>query len=193
MPPSPTRRSSSTAFTSAGCRAPRARSGNTPPSTSPAFTWAELHTSKRNPRSRHTRELVHRVARDLAAAGWKLREVTTDNGSEFRPREFGNAVERLGARQRFIRAGRPNSNRCVERAQMTSLEECWRLAFARSLIPNTTALAHDLDNYLIHYNYDAPTPGASPKDTSPQTTSTGHAKPAREDDHPSHQPGVRTT
>ena len=49
-----------------------------------AFTWAELHTSERNPRSRHTRELVHRVARELAAAGWKLREVTTDNGSEFR-------------------------------------------------------------------------------------------------------------
>jgi hypothetical protein len=50
-----------------------------------AFCWAELHTSERNPRSRHTRELVHRLARELAAAGWKLREVTTDNGSEFAP------------------------------------------------------------------------------------------------------------
>ena len=37
-----------------------------------AFCWAELHTSERNPRARHTRELVHRVASELAAAGWKL-------------------------------------------------------------------------------------------------------------------------
>jgi hypothetical protein len=67
------------------------------------FCWAELHTSQRNPRSRHTRELVHRVAAELAAAGWKLREVTTDNGSEFLAKAFGATVARLGARQRFIR------------------------------------------------------------------------------------------
>jgi transposase InsO family protein len=119
-----------------------------------AYCWAELHASERNPRSRHTRELVHRVARDLAHAGWKLREVTTDNGSEFRAGEFARAVERLGARQRRIRAGRPNSNGCVERVQLTILEECWRPAFARSLVPKMTALAQDLDEYLIDYNFD---------------------------------------
>jgi transposase InsO family protein len=75
-----------------------------------AFCWAQLHASERNPRSRHTRELLHRVAAELAAAGWKLREVTTDNGSEFRAHEFRDAVERVAARHRFIRAGRPNSN-----------------------------------------------------------------------------------
>jgi transposase len=48
------------------------------------FAWAELHATPRNPRSRWTAELVHRVARELKAAGWRLREVTTDNGSEFR-------------------------------------------------------------------------------------------------------------
>jgi transposase InsO family protein len=119
-----------------------------------AFCWAELHSSERNPRSRHTRELLHRVASELAAAGWKLREVTTDNGSEFRAKDFGRDVDQLGARQRFIRAGRPNSNGCVERVQLTILEECWRPAFARSLVPKKTALAHDLDEYLIDYNYD---------------------------------------
>jgi transposase InsO family protein len=119
-----------------------------------AFCWAELHTSERNPRARHTRELVDRVARELKAAGWKLGEVTTDNGSEFRSREFGRAVERLGARQRFIRAGRPNSNGCVERVQLTILEECWRPAFARSLVPKTTALAKDLERFLDDYNFD---------------------------------------
>ena len=72
-----------------------------------AFCWAELHTSERNPRSRHPRELVHRIARELAAAGCNLAEVTTDNGSEFRARDFQGAVTALGARQRFIRAGSP--------------------------------------------------------------------------------------
>jgi transposase InsO family protein len=119
-----------------------------------AYTWAELHTSERNPRSRHARELLHRVAAALAAAGWKLQQVSTDNGSEFRAREFRTAVGALGAQQRFIRAGRPNSNGCVERVQLTILEECWRPAFARSLIPKMTALALDLQNYLFEYNYD---------------------------------------
>jgi transposase InsO family protein len=119
-----------------------------------AFCWAELHSSERNPRSRHTRELLHRVASELAAAGWNLREVTTDNGSEFRAQDFGRDVDALDARQRFIRAGRPNSNGCVERVQLTILEECWRPAFARSLVPKMTALSKDLDQYLIDYNYD---------------------------------------
>jgi transposase InsO family protein len=91
---------------------------------------------------------------ELKAAGWRLREVTTDNGSEFRSREFRAEVERLGARQRFIRAGRPNSNGCVERVQLTILEESWRPAFARSLVPKMTALAQDLDAFLADYNFD---------------------------------------
>jgi transposase InsO family protein len=119
-----------------------------------AYCWAELHTSERNPRARHTRELVDRIARELAAAGWKLSEVTTDNGSEFRARDFQAAVTALRARQRFIRAGRPNSNGCVERVQLTILEECWRPAFARSLVPKMTALSQDLTEYLQEYNYD---------------------------------------
>ncbi len=82
------------------------------------FIWAELHSSERNPRARFTAELVHRVARELRAAGWKLGQVTTDNGSEFASKEFGAAVESVGARQWRIKAGRPNSNGCVERAQL---------------------------------------------------------------------------
>lgn len=118
------------------------------------FIWAELRSSERNPRARWTAELVHRVARELASAGWRLGEVTTDNGSEFRSRRFGEAVEQLGARRFFIKAGRPNSNGCVERAQLTILEECWRPAFARSLAPKITALQRDLDEYLTEFNFD---------------------------------------
>ena len=135
---------------------------------------------------------MHRVAAELAAAGWKLGEVTTDNGSEFRAKDFGETV-RARWRQRFIRAGRPNSNGCVERVQLTILEECWRPAFARSLVPKTTALKQDLDDYLIDYNYDRAHPGASPKDACPPTSSTAHARPAPDDHDLSPQPRVRTT
>src|SRR5919201_219619 len=131
------------------------------------FAWAELHSSERNPRARHTRELLHRVAGELKAAGWRLTEVTSDNGSEFRSRTFRDAVDDLKARQRFIKAGRPNSNGCVERLQLTILEECWRPAFARSLIPKLTGLERDL------------------ADDDPRA---GH-RPARGGPRPRHRPG----
>ena len=131
------------------------------------FLWAELHASDRNPRARWTAELCHRVVRELKAAGWRLREVTTDNGSEFTSREFGAAVEAVGARQWRIKAGRPNSNGCVERAQLTILEECWRPAFARSLAPKITALRRDLDEYLEEFNFDRPHSGRLKKGRVP--------------------------
>ena len=118
------------------------------------YGWAELHATERNPRSRHRRALLHRLAHELALAGWRLVSFSTDNGSEFRAHDFGHAVEQLGARQRFIRAGRPTSNGCIERLQLTILEECWRPAFARALVPKKTALERDLDEYMTYYNTD---------------------------------------
>lgn len=91
-----------------------------------AYCWAELHTTPRNPAAKWTSQLARRVARDLAARGWRLETVMSDNGSEFRSREFGRTVTELGARQRFIHAGRPQTNGCVERVQGTILEECWK-------------------------------------------------------------------
>src|SRR5207247_11446433 len=87
----------------------------------------------------------------------------------FTSREFGAAVEAVDARQWRIKAGRPNSNGCVERAQLTILEECWRPAFARSLAPKITALRRDLDEYLDQLNYERahngpPTKGRVPAD-----------------------------
>jgi transposase InsO family protein len=119
-----------------------------------SFTWAFLRSSERNPSARYTAELAHLVASELRAAGWRLGEVTTDNGSEFRSRLFADAVEGEGATQRPIKAGRPNSNGCAERVQLTILEECWRPAFSRSLAPKITALRRDLDEYLRTYNFD---------------------------------------
>ena len=119
-----------------------------------AYTWAFLRSTHLNPSARYTAELCHLVASELKEAGWRLREVTTDNGSEFRSARFRGTVDELGARQFFIKAGRPNSNGCVERAQRTILEECWRPAFSRSLAPRITALRRDLAEYLRYYNQD---------------------------------------
>jgi transposase InsO family protein len=118
------------------------------------FAWAELHTSPRNPAARHCSTLVERVADELAAAGWRLEAVITDNGSEFRASSFTETLARLAVEQRRIRAGRPTSNGHVERLQLTILEECWRPAFARSLVPKLTALQRDLDQYLDYYDFD---------------------------------------
>ena len=119
-----------------------------------AFVWAELHVTPRNPSARWTSHLAHRVAKDLASRGWRLQAVSTDNASEFTSHEFKDAIARLKARHVFIRAGRPQSNGYVERAQGTILEECWKPAFARYLIPKYTGLRHDLDRYLRFYNTD---------------------------------------
>ena len=76
----------------------------------------------------------------------------SDNASEFRSATFQATIAGLGARHSFIRAGRPQTNGCVERVQQTILDECWKPAFARYLIPKQTGLRLDLDRYLRYYN-----------------------------------------
>jgi transposase InsO family protein len=116
-----------------------------------SYVWAHLATTPLNPSASQASLLARRVAAELAAAGWRLERVLSDNGSEFRSAEFGSAITELGARQTFIRAGRPATNGAVERAQRTILEECWRPSFARSLVPKLTGLSRDLAAYLRYY------------------------------------------
>jgi transposase InsO family protein len=117
-----------------------------------SYVWAELATTPLNPSAMRTSSLARRVAADLRAQGWRLERVLSDNGSEFRSGVFGRTVRELGARQTFIRAGRPATNGAVERVQRTILEECWRPSFARSLVPKLTGLTRDLAAYLRFYN-----------------------------------------
>jgi transposase InsO family protein len=119
-----------------------------------AFTWAELHVTPRNPDARFASRLAHRVARELREAGWRLERVSTDGGSEFRSETFTAELAGLGARRTWISPGRPQSNGFVERVQRTILEECWKPAFARYLVPKYVGLRRELVRYLEHYNYD---------------------------------------
>jgi transposase InsO family protein len=130
--------------------------------------WAELHVTPRNPSAQWTSELARRVAADLAARGWSLEAVMTDNASEFRSGEFERAVARLEARHLFIRAGRPQTNGAVERVQRTILEECWKPAFARYLIPKYTGLRLDLERYLRYYNTDRAHTGRLTRGRTPE-------------------------
>ncbi len=144
-----------------------------------AYTWAELHASARNPLARWTSALARRVAQDLASRGWSLEAVMSDNASEFRSAEFVATVERLGAEHRRIRAGRPQTNGCVERVQLTILDECWKPAFARFLIPKMTRLARDLAAYLAYRTPTAPTPAAGPREGPPSWSSAKPSVPLR--------------
>jgi transposase InsO family protein len=117
-----------------------------------AYTWATLQVTRRNPSATWTSALARQVAADLASRGWRLERVMSDNASEFRSATFQATITKLGARHSFIRAGRPQTNGCVERVQQTILDECWKPAFARYLIPKQTGLRLDLERHLRYDN-----------------------------------------
>ena len=119
-----------------------------------SYLWAALHVTPRNPSARWTSALATRVAEELAARGWRLERALTDNGSEFRNATFTAAVVAAGGHHRRIRAGRPQTNGCVERVQGTVLAECWKPSFARALVPKYTGLRLDLERYVRYYNSD---------------------------------------
>jgi transposase InsO family protein len=116
-----------------------------------SYVWAELHVTPRHPDVRFCSALARRVAKELVACGWRLERVTTDNGSEVRNHVFDETAGRLGARHTLLYPGRPQSNGCVERVQRTILEECWKPAFARFLIPKYVGLRSDPERYLRYY------------------------------------------
>ena len=141
-----------------------------------SFVWAELHTTPTNPSAKYTSLLARRVAADLAAMGWRLERVLTDNGQEFRSSAFGEALRELGAVQTRIRPGRPTSNGSVERVQRTILEECWRPSFARSLVPKLGGLERDLEVYLSFYNTERAHTGRYTQGRTPWQTLLGARK-----------------
>jgi transposase InsO family protein len=130
-----------------------------------------LGGQRRRPSGTWTSALARQLATDLAERGWQLERVMSDNPSEFRSATFAQTVAKLGARHSFIRAGRPRTNGCVERVQQTILEECWKPAFARYLIPKQTGLRLDRDRYLRYYNTKRAHTGRWTKGRTPEAVS----------------------
>jgi transposase InsO family protein len=156
-----------------------------------ADTWATLQVTRRNPSAVWTSALAQQVAADLAQRGWKLERVMSDNASEFRSATFQATITKLGARHTFIRAGRPQTNGCVERVQQTILDECWKPAFARYLIPKQTGLRLDLERYLRYYNTERAHTGRWTNGRTP-TRSSGRPSCGTRGADASPQPGDRT-
>jgi transposase len=68
---------------------------------------ATLQVTRRNPSATWTSALARTVAADLAARGWRLERVMSDNAQEFRSTTFQATIVKLGARHTFIRASGP--------------------------------------------------------------------------------------
>lgn len=132
-----------------------------------SYVWGELHVTSRNAAERFCSALAHRAAHDLREAGWRLERVSTDNGSEFRNHVFDAELAQLGAGHTLISPGRPQSNGFVERVQRTILEECWKPAFARYLVPKYMGLRRELERYLLLYNHDRAHNGRLTKGRTP--------------------------
>jgi transposase InsO family protein len=119
-----------------------------------SFAWAELVSCPcGNPTGSQTSKLARRVAAELAAAGWRLQRVLTDNGGEFRARDFRDTLRDLAVKHTLTRASRPQTNGAVEALHRLILEECWRPAFARYLHVRFTGLQRDLADYIDEYNF----------------------------------------
>ena len=139
-----------------------------------AYTWT-LHVTRRNPSAVWTSALARQVATDLAALGWKLERVMSDNAQEFRSATFQQAVAALGARHTFIRDGRPQTNGCVERVQQTILEECWKPALRATSSPSRPGCASTWKAISGTTTPNGPTPAAGPRGELQRQSSGSHA------------------
>jgi hypothetical protein len=134
MPASRARRSSSTASWSAACRAPMAPSGNTPRSASPPRSAGPSCTPPNATRAHATHASACTASRPSSSppAG-RLQQVTADTARNSASRGWAPPSNAAATTNASSAPG--NFNGCVERVQLTVLEERWRPAFARSMIP----------------------------------------------------------
>jgi transposase InsO family protein len=99
-------------------------------------------------------------------AGWPLRRVLTDRGSEFKA-VFDEACEKLGIRHTRTQPRHAWTNGFVERLQGTILHEHWRVAFRRRYFTSRQQLQRSLDGFLAFYNEERPHMGYRTKGRTP--------------------------
>ena len=101
------------------------------------------------------------VVVEVNKAGWKLRRVLTDGGSEFKA-EFDEACRDLGVRHTRTKPRHAWTNGFVERLQGTILHEHWRIVFRRR-----RQLQASLESFLEFYNFQRPHQGYRAKGRTP--------------------------
>ena len=106
------------------------------------------------------------VAVEVKEAGWKLRRVLTDGGSEFKA-DFDEACRDLKVRHTRTKPRHAWTNGFVERLQGTILHEHWRIAFRRRYFRRRFQLQVSLDAFLHFYNFERPHRGYRTKGRTP--------------------------
>jgi transposase InsO family protein len=91
-------------------------------------------------------------------AGWPLRRVLTDGGSEFKG-AFAATCQVLGIRHTRTKPRHAWTNGFVERLQGTLLQEHWRIQFRRRYFTSRAAMEHTLQAFLRFYNEQRPHQG----------------------------------
>lgn len=94
-----------------------------------SFAWAQLVICQNatpgnagNPSAEQTSALARRVAHDLAAAGWRLDRLLSDDGNEFKGQST-KTISRLNVKHTRIHAGRKptaTSRRCTKRSSTSA-------------------------------------------------------------------------
>jgi transposase InsO family protein len=105
-------------------------------------------------------------------AGWRLRRVLTDNGTEFKG-VFAAGCERLGIRVTRTKPRHAWTNGFVERLQKTILHEHWRIAFRRQYFTSRRSLQASLDRFLQFYNHERTHRGYRLRGRTPATVFIG--------------------
>ena len=91
-------------------------------------------------------------------AGWKLKRVLTDHGSEFKGL-FDALCSELGIRHTRTKPRHCWTNGFVERLQGTILHEHWRVAFRRRYFTSAASVDRSLQSFLAFYNHQRPHQG----------------------------------
>jgi transposase InsO family protein len=99
------------------------------------------------------RFLCEQVVPAFRRAGWSVRRVLTDGGSEFKA-EFTQACRDLGIRHTRTKPRHAWTNGFVERLQGTILHEHWRVEFRRRYFTRIGQLEASIQSYLRFYNHE---------------------------------------
>lgn len=106
-----------------------------------------------DPRAAVAAEFLDRVVDHFNEAGWRMKRVLTDRGSEFRG-VFDQACQRQGIRHTRTKPRHAFTNGFVERLAGTILHEHWRIEFRRRYFTTLGQLDRSLQSYLRLYNHE---------------------------------------
>ncbi len=119
-----------------------------------------------DPRAAVAAEFLDRVVAHFDEAGWRLKRVLTDRGSEFKG-AFDEACEDLQIKHTRTKPRHAFTNGFVERLQGTILHEHWRIEFRRRYFTKISQLDRSLQSYLRLYNHDRPHRGYRTRGRTP--------------------------